>query len=95
MDFLKNKSSVELRAISKKADSMAKDLKLSQPSYGLAIQNGCHDRGYNTVNGYVSSYGGVAEVTLEDGSKWKCIGHSSGGDAYYASDGYIEFIPLN
>lgn len=88
-------SKQELRKLSKKAASLADDLEKKEPSYELALENGIMDCGYNTTaNGYVSSYGGEAEIIMDDGSKWKAIGHGPDGDAWSIyRQGYIEFIP--
>lgn len=94
--MLKNMSSKELIKLSKKAMNLAKDLEKDEPSYQLAIEHGIVDEGYNTTaNGWVNSYSGMAEITMENGKRWKALGRRCGGDAYYAIDGYIEFIPLN
>ena len=95
MDLFK-KSVEELNDISKMCLQIARDLKKEIPSYFLAVENGVIDNGYDTTaNGWVSSYGGTAIVKLDNGKEFRCIGHRAGGNAYYASDGYIEFIPLN
>jgi len=92
---LKNKSARELRILAKKCNTLADDLQKKQPSYSLAIENGVVDAGYNTTaNGYIKSYNGETTITLDDGSVWKDVGHKSSGNAYYADDGYIEFIPI-
>ena len=96
MNFLKNKSSEELNDIAKKATSLSKDLKKEQPSYALALQNGIKDHSYNTTaNGLVEAYSGSAIIEMENGQKWKAIGHGPKGNAYYVDrEGYIEFIKL-
>jgi hypothetical protein len=96
MEFLKGKSSRELKRIAKAAIKLAEQLNKEKPSYDLAIANGCYDKSYGTTaNGEIASYGGEAIVTMENGRRWRCVGHSSTGDAYYGYDGYIEFIPLD
>lgn len=91
---LSGKSYQELKAIAKKAAELAEALKQKHPSYNLAIENGVRDVGYNTTaNGYINSYTGEAVIKMDNGDKWKAIGHKSTGNAYYADDGYIEFIP--
>ena len=96
LEVLKNKSSKELEALAKLATALANALKQEQPSYALAIAAGIRDKSYDTVaNGSIGSYSGEALVTMENGKIWKCIGHSSSGNAYYASNGYIEFIPID
>ena len=92
---LKGLSAQQLTKLSKKASALAKDLLAKVPSYSLALEHGVSDDSYNTTaNGFITSYRGVAIIELADGSKWKAVGHPSTGDAYYADDGYIEFIPL-
>lgn len=96
MNFLKNKSSEELNAISIKAKKLAKELKKEQPSYNLALQNGVKDHSYNTTaNGMIESYSGSAIIVMSNGQKWEAIGHGPKGNAYYVDrEGYIEFIKL-
>lgn len=92
---LRGKSAQELEKLAKLAKALADDLRLNQPSYELALQNGVVDKSYDTVaNGTISSYGGEAIVRLENGTVWECIGRPSTGSAHYANDGYIEFIPI-
>ena len=88
-------SKQELRKVAKRASQLADDLKKKEPSYELALENGVADVGYNTTaNGYVSSYSGEADIIMDDGSKWKAIGHGPDGDARSIyQQGYIEFIP--
>lgn len=94
-DLLKGRSSTELEEISKMAAQLSEDLKKVEPSYSLAILAGVEDASYNTTaNGRISSYHGEAIVEMANGRKWRCIGHKSSGDAYYAYDGFIEFIPI-
>jgi hypothetical protein len=95
-EFLKNKSSKELEALAKLAAALATALKTEQPSYSLAIAAGIKDKSYDTAsNGSIGSYSGEAIITMENGKTWKCVGHSSSGNAYYANNGYIEFIPID
>lgn len=96
MEFLKNKSPRQLEDIAASAIKLANDLEKEKPTYKLALANGCVDNGYNTTaNGWVESYGGEAIVEMANGKKWKCVGRGWTGDAWYAYDGYIEFIPLD
>lgn len=92
----KGMSADQLQAIAKKATELAADLKKKQPTYELAIAAGVRDKSYNTVRyGWISSYGGEAEVTMADGSRWRCVGHSPRGSAEWVSrEGFIEFIPI-
>ena len=96
MENLKKMSVEELKELSRKALSLAKDLKKELPSYELAIENGIEDCSYRTVaNGWVSSYYGTAIIEMENGTKFKALGHSPDGDAASIySDGYIEFHKL-
>lgn len=89
-------SADQLQAVAKKATELANDLKKRQPSYALALAAGVKDAGYNTVRyGWISSYSGEAEVTMADGSRWRCIGHRPKGSAEWVSrEGFIEFIPI-
>jgi hypothetical protein len=96
MKLLKSKSARELKDIAEAATQLANDLEKTQPTYELALANGCIDKGYNTTaNGWVESYGGEAIVQMASGKKWKCVGRGCTGNAWYAYDGYIEFIPLD
>ncbi len=90
-------SASRLEALAEKANALASDLRKSEPSYDLAMTAGILDKGYKTVRwGHVASYSGEAEIVMEDGRRWKAIGHGSRGDAEYVSrQGYIEFIPLD
>ena len=89
-------SADSLKALAEKAMALAADLRKSQPSYELALESGVKDKSYPTVaNGYVSSYSGEAVVTMEDGSKWRCVGRGPKGcPAHISKQGFIEFIPL-
>jgi len=94
---LSKMSKRQLRELSKKAADLANDLEKQEPTYALALESGVVDRGYNTTaNGFVSSYSGEAIITMDDGGKWKAIGHGpTGGDAWtVGKQGYIEFIPI-
>lgn len=93
---LSNMSADELEALSKKSAALAADLRKAEPSYALALRAGIRDLGYSTVaNGYVSKFAGEAVIELDNGTKWKAIGHGPKGDAYSISrHGFIEFIPL-
>lgn len=85
-----------LEALAKRAAQIAKDLRGREPSYRLALLNGVEDRSYNTVRwGCVPSYSGDALIVMDDGSRWKAIGHGPTGTAEWVSrEGYIEFVPV-
>lgn len=87
-------SSRQLRKLAKKAMVLAHDLERAEPSYELAILNGVRDDSYRVQSGEVCAYSGTAIVTLENGSKWKCVGRGAGGNEYFATNGYIEFFPI-
>lgn len=93
---LSGMSAAALRELAERATKMAEDVVKSQPSYGMALDAGVRNEGYMTVrHGWVPSYSGEAVVTMEDGSRWKCIGHGPRGSAEWVSkNGFIEFIPL-
>lgn len=93
---LSGMSAVQLDTLAAKAKSLAADLRKSQPTYDLALAAGVRDNSYGTVRwGRVASYSGEAVVTLEDGSRWRCVGRRPKGDAETVErQGYIEFIPL-
>jgi len=94
---LSKMSKRQLRELAKKASALADDLEKEEPTYALALENGVVDCGYSTTaNGFVSSYSGEAIITMDDGEKWKAIGHGpTGGDAWtVGKQGYIEFIPI-
>lgn len=93
---LSGMSADALQALAERAQTLAADLRKEQPSYELALEAGVQDRGYDTVAcGHVSSFRGEAIVTLEDGSRWRCVGHGpKGGASYVSKQGYIEFIPM-
>lgn len=95
IDF-KNMSADSMEELAKELLQFAKDLRKEQPSYELALLHGVSDRGYPTVaNGYVSKYSGEAIIKMDNGKRWKAIGHGPRGDAYSIfKQGYIEFIPL-
>lgn len=86
----------ELLALSVRARKLAEDLGKREPSIALALANGVKDCSYPTVrHGYVRSFSGRAELTMDDGSKWLAIGHGPVGtpeDVF--RDGYIEFRPV-
>lgn len=94
---LSNMSADALTALANRANALAADLRKTQPSYALALEAGVEDAGYNTVaNGYVSRYEGEAIVTMDNGTRWKCVGHlPKGGPSHISKQGYIEFIPLD
>ena len=85
-----------LETLARRASALAEDMKAKQPSYALAIEAGVRDRSYNTVaNGYVNSYSGEAIVRMDDGKRWRCVGHRPKGSAFCVTKrGFIEFIPL-
>ena len=89
-------SSVELEKLAKKAAKLAADLRAEEPSYSLALEAGIEDRSYSTVRyGRISRYSGEAEITMDDGSRWKAIGHGPRGTAEFVSrEGYIEFLKI-
>ena len=93
---LKGMSSEQLRALAKRATTLAHDLDQEKPSYTVALENGIEDETYPTPrDGMVSSYRGTVEITMPNGKKWKAVGHGPRGDAYSVySHGYIEFIPI-
>lgn len=96
MNDLSNMSAEALEELSKRAASLAADLRKEQPSYTVAIEHGILDRGYDTVRyGFVPSFGGEAIITMADGRRWKAIGHRPRGSAEHVSrNGWIEFVPL-
>ena len=85
-----------LESLSKKAARLAAQLREKEPSAALAVAAGIKDRGYNTpANGYISSYSGEVEITMDYGSRWRAVGHGPrgrGGVLY--SHGHIEFFKL-
>ena len=96
LEFIKGLSSVKLRELSKDLLKLAADLEAEEPSDKLAILHGIKDNGYNTTaNGWIDNYSGECIVTMDNGSKWRCIGHWAGGDAWHAINGYIEKIKLS
>ena len=94
---LGGRSATELRGISSLAAELAADLAKAEPSTALALEHGIVDKSYNTIReGRVSRYEGEAIITMEDGRRWKAIGHGPRGCAEYVSrHGFIEFIPLD
>ena len=94
---LSNMSATELRVLAKKAAELAEALAAERPRYALALANGVRDTSYNTVRwGRIPSFTGTAIIQMEDGRRWKAIGHEPTGTAEYVSrDGYIEFVPLD
>lgn len=93
---LKGISSTELRMLAKQAETLAEDLEKDQPTKELALISGIEDKSYNTTaNGRVASYVGEAIIVMGNGRKWKAVGHRPTGNAFYARDGYIEFIPMD
>jgi len=88
-------SSVELRKLAKKAISLANEQEQSNPSYKIALEAGIVDISYiNNTNKTIASYTGEVEITMENGSKWKAIGHKPEGNSFIENEGFIEFIPL-
>ena len=95
VQFIKGLSSVQLRDLAKDMVELAADLEKEEPSDELCILHGIKDKGYNTTaNGWIDNYAGECTVTMGNGSVWKCIGHCAGGDAWYATQGWIEKIKL-
>ena len=91
---LKGLSSQGLRILAVKANKLAEELEGNQPTYDLALLNGVKDESYSTAaNGRIASYSGEAIIAV-NGLKWKAIGRRPTGNAFYAKDGYIEFIPV-
>lgn len=93
---LSGMSSYQLEKLAKKASLLAGDLKKEEPTYNVALENGVEDCSYRTVRwGEISSYSGEATVTLENGTKWKCVGHKPQGNTHVVTrEGFIEFIKL-
>jgi len=89
-------SSTALTELSRRAAAIAADLKKNEPSTMLALEAGIIDTSYDTTAcGRVASYRGTAVVTMDDGTKWRCVGHTPQGNAYSVTrDGYIEYLPL-
>lgn len=89
-------SAQALETIANKATSLAKDLHDTKPSYDLALAAGIIDKGYPTAaNGYMHDYRGEAIIEMEDGSRWKAVGHGPSGGAISGYSGWIEFFPLS
>ena len=97
MKNLLNLSAEKLEELAVKAQTLAADLRLEEPSDSLCIEAGIIDCGYDTqCNGYVPSFSGEVVVTLENGSKWRCVGHKPTGSASYIdTDGFIEKTKIN
>ncbi len=95
-EFLSGKSVEELLQISAEARKLAEDLRGKKPSYRLAILGGVKDASYKSAReGIIACFRGTAEITLEDGSRWRAVGHGPKGDAWSVTrHGWIEFIPL-
>lgn len=95
-ELIKTLSSTQCQELAQQLSQRAKDLRQKQPTYELAFSAGIEDVGYDTVRwGWVASYRGRAEITLDDGSRWLAIGHGPKGNAeYIARDGFIEFRPI-
>ena len=89
-------SADSLERIAKLYLATANDLRASQPSYLLALRAGVRDVSYVTHNwGEISSYSGEGVVVMEDGKRWRCVGHRAQGTPdYVRKGGWIEFIPL-
>ena len=87
--------STQLIELAEAAIVRSEYLKSQEPAYDLALMKGVKDNSYSVQRGYVYSYSGEAEIILENGQKWHALGRSCGGNAHYAVDGYIEFIPVN
>lgn len=93
---LQGLSADALLGLARRAKELAGALREEQPSKELALLNGVVDRSYNTVsNGWVPSYSGTAIIEMEDGSRWRAIGHPPKGNAYIINKrGWIEFIKV-
>lgn len=89
-------SAQELTRLAVLATERASDLKAAQPSVALALAAGVRDNGYRTVRyGWITSYTGEAEITMENGDRWLAVGHEPSGNAHWVtSEGWIEFFPL-
>jgi hypothetical protein len=96
MTILKGISAEGLRRLAKEAVKIASHLEEVQPSYKLALLNGIEDKSYDTPSwGWVSSYSGVANIVMDDGTKWVATGHGPRGSASWIStDGFIEFVKV-
>jgi len=94
---LRNMSADALDELSKRAASLASDLRNDQPSCQIALVNGVRDCGYDTVRyGFVPSFSGEAEIVMADGRRWRAIGHPPRGSAEYVfRNGWIEFVPCS
>jgi hypothetical protein len=90
-------SAAQLDELAKRAQKLAADLRAKKPSATLALEAGVTDCSYRTVRyGVVASYSGAATVTMDDGTRWRCVGHGPQGDAEYVTrQGWIEMIPLD
>lgn len=96
IEFIKGLSSRQLREIADDMLRLANDLEKEEPSDELAVLHGVKDKGYNTTaNGWIDNYEGECTLTMGDGSVWKCIGHWAGGDAWHATQGWIEKIKIS
>jgi len=85
-----------LRELAEKALKLAEDLEREEPSEALALANGVKDGSYNIWDGTrYAYYSGEAVIEMDNGKKWKAIGHGTVGDPYYVyKEGWIEFCPL-
>ena len=93
---LKGLSSIKLRELAYKANRMAEELELEEPSEEMALLNGIIKKDFKPDYGeVVASYSG--DVTfIYKGRKWNAIGHGpSGNDYIVTAAGYIEYIPLD
>ena len=90
-------SAEKLEELAANAQRVAADLRLQEPSDNLCIEAGIIDCSYDTqCNGYVPSFSGEVVVTVENGSKWRCVGRNPKGSASYIdTDGFIEKTKIN
>jgi len=93
---LSGMSAAALEDLGRRAYALAADLRNAEPSIELALANGVLDKGYDTVrHGWIPSYSGEAIIVMEDGRKWKAIGHRPKGSPDWVDRvGWIEFIPM-
>jgi len=71
-----------------------------EPTILMALAAGIKDESYRTVwCELILRYSGEAVITMDNGRKWKAIGHGNGprgglpGGA--SKPGWIEFIPMD
>jgi hypothetical protein len=89
-------SAKDLDELSIKAKRLAAHLRAEEPSYDLAIEAGIRNTGYSTVRwGWVSSYSGRVEITMDNGKRWRALGYGPRGNAETVSaQGGIKFEPI-